>query len=277
MAKFKLLFPIIIVFCFLSTIKPSIQAQEQDKTTPEGFNSIEDTVKFINNTLSSYPGKDGESYSQTTQLSVKSNGKLVFYTQYNNSPVEASGITAREEIHIDELDSSKNNFFTKNKYLILNVHCKDSYSHCVQRFFRDSNTKSFRPTGYADEVIILTSLNIKKANMVVEALNQLVKLYQTSLTPNKKADETVDSSSTSISQSKRSEIPALRSETPTLRKTASLTMEDIERPRPAKPANKKAPTKPTPAKSDQANTNADEKSEQTQSIEELLKMLDSDQ
>lgn len=267
MAKFRLLFSIIIVFCFLATLQIPIQAQDQGKEKPnqaetEGFASVDEVVKFVNKTLSVYPGRDGESYTQTTQLSVKSDGKLVFYTQYNNNPTDSSGITAREEIHIDELDASKNYFFIKDKYLILNLHCKETYSHCVQRFFRESNTKAFRPLGYSDELVILTSLNVKKANMVVEALNQLVKLYAGSL-PNKKVVEPTDKPSESSI-----------SETPSLRKTASLTMEDIEKKRP--PADKKAKEKQTTVKTGQTSpesTNT-EKTEQEQSLEELLKMLD---
>src|ERR1051326_2125789 len=44
--------------------------------------SIAETIQLINGILSQYPAQEGDHYLQTTHISLKSRGKLLFITEY---------------------------------------------------------------------------------------------------------------------------------------------------------------------------------------------------
>jgi hypothetical protein len=144
----------------------SASDQSADATT-----SNQETIRSINEILSLAPVRDGDHYQQNTQISLKGSGKLIIYTQYKGG---TPCIASREEVYLQDLDARNSTFFVQGNNMVLSLNCKDGGGHCVQRFFRNSCNISFKPNSYLTELIILSSVNTRNADKLVQLFNKLI-------------------------------------------------------------------------------------------------------
>lgn len=234
----------------------AIDKQEEDKISDV---ASKDLVNRINRLLGAHPVQIGTNYSQESRTSLRSNGKLLIYTQYKATL--PSCVATREEFSLKDIDPTTLLILPKNNYLVIIASCRKGRERCVQRFFRDSCNITFKPKDYLNDLNIITSLSQDNANQVSLALGQLVKLNTTNADIEQTyiVNTTGRPSTNSVADDKQPRLNAGKDK---------LTMDDIEVAKP--PAPPKKPTHPA----DPASVGEQQTEEQTLDslIQELLKL-----
>jgi hypothetical protein len=164
---------LVLVLSGSYNIYPQTQEEKEIEESP-----VKQKVTFINNLLNSYPLRVGNNYSQETKILLKSNGKLIIFTQYKST---TPCVTSREEIFLSDIDPNSISIIPRDNYLALILGCKATKGNCAQRFFRDSCNITFKPQDYLRNVNIITSMNRYNAEQIVKAINELIELNADSL------------------------------------------------------------------------------------------------
>lgn len=269
----KSIFLPLITLLSLSLIDPFI-SKAQNLIDKQPSSNLEEHLKIINNTLTSYPAQNNNTnYTEVNRISINSKGKLTLYKQYQ---VSSSCTASREEVFLTDLEPTNISSYAKGSTMVITVGCKYNVGSCVQRFFRNSCDVTFKPESFQKELLVISSANLRNTEEVRNAFSQLIKIANNQ-SPKQLQDEQGSISNKSNNNSINENIsnspfslntPSVFLSPTEKKKHVSLTMEDVE------PAKKKKDRKAQEKKSEPAKQTPEPNLKKENENLEIDKLLD---